>query len=442
MTLHSGERQVAETISNIRADHVARYKWADGDIPEGASILDIGCGVGYGSHLLAQKGRIVLGVDRDEQAIGYAKRNYPGASYQCADASPGLGGYQSRPVEYAIAFEIIEHLADPREMLRTIPAQTLYCSVPNETHFPYRNYAFHHRHYTEQQFRDLLSECGWHVAEMKHQEGPESDVGDKPGRTLVAKCTRAAQAVESDPEGLAGKHVAILGLGPSLNTFVDIAKQMGGVSAYCDEVWGVNALGDVFACNRIFHMDDVRVQEARAKAKPQSNIAYMMNWLKQHPGPIYTSHLDPAYPGLVRFPLEEIVFALRQPYFNNTVAYAVAFAIYHKVARISVYGCDYSYANSHHAERGRACLEFWLGQAAARGMQITLPRTTSLMDAIDGDDARFYGFDGYKVDIDYQAKRLTFEPRDLPTADEIERRYDHSQPSSTHVRNGVVTDES
>jgi hypothetical protein len=72
-------------------------------------------------------------------------------------------------------------------------------------------------------------------------------------------------------------HIAILGLGPSVRQYLELTKRAGGRSAFCTETWGINALGDVFACDRIFHMDDVRIQEIRAAAKPDSNIARMLD---------------------------------------------------------------------------------------------------------------------------------------------------------------------
>lgn len=230
-------------------------------------------------------------------------------------------------------------------------------------------------------------------------------------------------------------HVAIVGLGPSCATFFEMTRRLGGVSAYCDEVWGINAIGDVLRCDRVFHMDDLRVQEARGAAKPDGNIAAMVRWLKTHPGPVYTSRLRPGYPGLVEFPLEDVLNGTKDgnggaPYFNSTAAYAIAFAIHIGVKQISLFGLDYTLPNSHHAEQGRACCEFWLGIAAARGIEITIPGTSSLMDGCATDRERLYGYDCTDVifeDADGRL-RLRFEDRPEPVdAGEIERRYDHSK---------------
>lgn len=225
-------------------------------------------------------------------------------------------------------------------------------------------------------------------------------------------------------------HVAILGLGPSVRQFLELAKRWGGRRAYCDEVWGINALGDVFACDRVFHMDDVRIQQIRAAAKPDSNIARMLEWLKTHPGPVITSRAHPDYPGLVEFPLAEVVSQFPLAYFNSTAAYAVAYALHLGASKISCFGMDFTYPDAHDAEKGRACVEFWLGIAAARGVEIALPKTTSLMDALNSQDQRFYGYDTLELEFKRAGDAITVtrtERTKLPTAEEIEAGYDHSR---------------
>ncbi len=242
-------------------------------------------------------------------------------------------------------------------------------------------------------------------------------------------------AMIQDAPAVAPAHVAIVGLGPSCATFFELTRRLGGVSAWCDEVWGINAIGDVLRCDRVFHMDDVRVQEIRAAEKPDGNIAAMLKWLRTHPGPVYTSVPREGYPGLVAFPLEAVLNAKHDgnggaPYFNSTAAYAIAYAVHVGVQRISLFGLDYTLANRHDAEKGRACCEFWLGVAAARGIEITLPDSSSMMDACEPPERRLYGYDC--VDVRLVAApdgRVTIEMKErltMPTAAEIEARYDHS----------------
>jgi hypothetical protein len=225
---------------------------------------------------------------------------------------------------------------------------------------------------------------------------------------------------------LAGKHVALVAMGPSCKSFLDVVPTYGGASAFCDEVWGINCIGDALRCDRVFHMDDVRVQQRRADAAPNTNIAMMVKWLKRYRGPVYTSHVEPGFPGLVEYPLAEVVKETKEAYFNGTVAYAVALAICAGVRRLSIFGCDYTYPNAHKAEKGRACLEYWLGIAKMRGVQIVIPKSSTLMDAIEGNGNRFYGYDGYNIALGDDFEPV-LTPKELPTAEEIEDRYDHAR---------------
>ena len=468
-----GERQVAPTVAGIRRDHVARYEWAAKRLPAKSRVIDFACGVGYGTRILAEAGHKARGYDKDPEALAYADKHYAvtGTLFIPGD---GTAPAFLPEVDAAVCFETIEHLDEPRTLLKSLrrAAPLLLASVPNEDVMPWRRpdgttTEFHHRHYTRRQFEALLADCGWCATTWYGQEGPESEVvPNMNGRTLIAVCQRDTASLADDdlmdsappgvvsapdrhsgldpestaPEVRVPKHVAILGLGPSLNQYLEITKRLGGRSRFCDEVWTINALGDVFAGDLVFHMDDVRIQEIRAKALPQSNIASLVQWLKHHPGPVITSRAHPDYPGLVEFPLQDVLNDLGHDYFNSTAAYAIAFAIHIGVEKISVFGMDFTYPNAHDAEKGRACVEFWLGVATARGIKISLPKTTTLMDAMHTRAARLYGYDTQEVSFIMQPDgqiKLDFTERDtLPTAAEIEAAYDHSAHPNALVSQG------
>ena len=436
--LMSGERHVTPNMKDIRADHVARYKWAVGFF-KGARILDLGCGIGYGSKMLASAGCDVTACDNNEAAIEYARRHYGHGriDYQVCDLS------EETPVgefDAAVCFEVVEHLKNPKRLLRSLAERlpALVVSVPDEDGFPYRQedgrvIAFHHRHYTRSELLELLQESGWHVNQVFTQADKESDLepaGEVPGRTLVAACVNKKQLEGYHKDHGGPRHVAIVGLGPSMDQYTSICKRLGGRSQYCDETWGINSLGNVIECDRIFHMDDVRIQEIRAEAQPESNIAAMLRWLKTTEIPVVTSRPHPDYPALEPFPLIEVLNQFQFGYFNSTAAYAVAYALWIGVEKISIFGCDYTYPNAHDAEKGRACVEFWLGMAAERDVRLVVPKTSTLLDAIHTQRERFYGYDTLDLTItqnDAGKIGVEFTERtDLPSAAEIEKSYDHS----------------
>lgn len=451
-----GERQVSPTRDGIRRDHVARYEFAVRMLgPTPQRVLDVACGVGYGTQLLAQAGHPSTGLDIDADAITYARLHYDHdlARYVLADMND-MPQHVVLGHDVALAFECIEHVKEPERMLRKLRecgVKRLIASVPNEDEFRYTgNILFHERHYTRKEFAELLESCGWKPTSWHGQEGPISEVTDKArGRTLVAVCERASEQQSSLPPRAAGivhadkqdqrlGTVAILGLGPSLESYVDIVKRLGARSKLCDETWGINAVGDVINCDLIFHMDDARVQEARATRAPDSNIAAMIGWMKSYRGRVLTSVPHSDYPCMEAYPLQDVVRSCNgYAYFNSTAAYAVAYAIHRRAEKILLFGCDFTYENSHHAEKGRACMEFWLGFAAARGIKIAASKVSSLLDACEPVDKRLYGYDGADVRISGSGAEsvVSITPHDeLPSAEEVEEAYDHSRHANPLVR--------
>jgi hypothetical protein len=220
-------------------------------------------------------------------------------------------------------------------------------------------------------------------------------------------------------------HVAIVAMGPSADAYARHCAMSGSRLTQFDETWTVNCFGSIFHADRTFHMDDVRIQEIRAAGGNQL-IANTLKWLKEYRGTVYTSRAHPDYPCLVDFPLEEVLNSTgNMVYFNSTPAYAIALAIHMKVSRISIYGMDYTFNDKYRAERGRSCIEYWIGRATERGIEIAVPGETCLMDTNRPD--KLYGYDTRLVSGMLQpdgSVKLKFTEREtLPTAEQIEAAY-------------------
>jgi len=186
---------------------------------------------------------------------------------------------------------------------------------------------------------------------------------------------------------LEGKTVAIVGMGKSWFDY-DLAKSHG---VHFDEVWAINAVSNVIFHDRVFMMDPASRFLETDDAGGQTNT--MSHICKTHKGPIYTCELDKRCPGLVEYPVNEVVSEFNCFYLNNTVAYAIAFAMWNKVGCLKLFGIDFTYkGNLHFAEAGRACVEFWLCKCMENDIKVEVAHSSFLLDTAIPNEERLYGY--------------------------------------------------
>lgn len=102
-------------------EHIARYEFAAAFV-KGADVLDVGCGVGYGSHHLALSGaKSVLAFDVAADAVAHARDGFahPVIRYDVFSATE-LDIKSSFDV--IVCFEMIEHINEQEEVLDNIAA--------------------------------------------------------------------------------------------------------------------------------------------------------------------------------------------------------------------------------------------------------------------------------------------------------------------------------
>lgn len=103
----------------------------------GKRILDAACGVGYGSHLIAESGaESVVGIDVSDDAITTAKRTFSHPRVEFVQNDIHLWENEGLPFEVILSFETIEHVSSPGEFLdglcsQLAPGGLLICSSPN-----------------------------------------------------------------------------------------------------------------------------------------------------------------------------------------------------------------------------------------------------------------------------------------------------------------------
>ena len=119
MTEFTGEFFLpGQTKKRIFDDHFGRYEFAAG-FAKGKRVLDIACGSGYGSYLIASSGAaFVQGVDISKEAIDSARRRFisDNLNYEQCDL---LDFASSRPFDLIISFETIEHIHDFQRAIAT-----------------------------------------------------------------------------------------------------------------------------------------------------------------------------------------------------------------------------------------------------------------------------------------------------------------------------------
>ncbi|KAB2748055.1 class I SAM-dependent methyltransferase [Brucella anthropi] len=148
--------------------HAARYCSVSG-ICKDKAVLDIACGEGYGSYLMAQHwgARSVVGVDISDEAISSARKNFQANNTQFVkssayDIDTVLDGQR---FDLIVSLETIEHVDKPELFLRKIKSiasadATFVISCPNDHYYyPDENMGnpYHFRKYTAKEFYDLVS---------------------------------------------------------------------------------------------------------------------------------------------------------------------------------------------------------------------------------------------------------------------------------------------
>jgi len=166
-----GERFLPDRMfGDIELEHRHRYLLA-ARLTAGMEVLDIACGEGYGSAMLAQTARQVTGVDISPAAVNHAQRKYARDNLRFATGSCAAIPLPDRSVDMVVSFETIEHHTEHEQMLREIrrvlrPNGLLVMSSPDKAEYSdkpgYRN-PFHVKELYKEEFRTLLAAHFRHV---------------------------------------------------------------------------------------------------------------------------------------------------------------------------------------------------------------------------------------------------------------------------------------
>jgi hypothetical protein len=230
------------------------------------------------------------------------------------------------------------------------------------------------------------------------KEAPQQGEGVNPDHPLAARVT----IVDREQGLVAGtrKKIAICGFASSSRDYMPMDKPEW-------EIWGLNQLyRHVPRADRWF---DIHWNWNEEVVPGTDHRA----WIRDCGIPVYMTQTHPDLPTSVRYPLERMA-AWGADYFTSTIAYMTALAvweidqqvdarlqnhdgplptslgalreIYGEYA-VGIYGVDLVVGEEYFWQK--ACAEFWIGMAVARGIKLHLPPTTALCTMQNGR----YGFD-------------------------------------------------
>lgn len=154
----SKERQAPISIELAEPSHLVRYQFAGNFIDKEQIVLDVPCGSGYGTNLMARYAKNVVGVDKDSGAIGHAKEFFSGRNidfYKGNAEHLGEMFERKQLFDVVVSFEGIEHLEHPDVFLLEIkkvlaPEGILIISTPRKPHgSPYHTVEFSLEEFTK-----------------------------------------------------------------------------------------------------------------------------------------------------------------------------------------------------------------------------------------------------------------------------------------------------
>jgi 2-polyprenyl-3-methyl-5-hydroxy-6-metoxy-1,4-benzoquinol methylase len=112
--------------------HLVVYRWIAERVA-GKRVIDMACGEGYGSDVLAQRAASVVGVDANPEAHEHARLRYTRSNLRF---ERDLVDHFAQPSDAVVFLQTIEHVEDPGAVLDHFrstlePGGIAYVSTPN-----------------------------------------------------------------------------------------------------------------------------------------------------------------------------------------------------------------------------------------------------------------------------------------------------------------------
>jgi ubiquinone/menaquinone biosynthesis C-methylase UbiE len=169
-------------------EHLHRYAWATQSV-KGKKVLDLACGEGYGSFMLAQHADRVTGIDIDQETVIHARNTYPRDNLDFVEGSitdvPISGAAE---FDVIVCYEALEHIEDHERLLsevkRLLKDDGLFIvSTPNKTVYTDESDFHNPCHVKELHFAEFKTLLGNHFSSVRfwgQRVFPGSSIWDIP----------------------------------------------------------------------------------------------------------------------------------------------------------------------------------------------------------------------------------------------------------------------
>lgn len=268
-------------------EHRQRYAWAS-SLSRGRRVLDLCCGIGYGTLMLAEEAETVHGIDFSADAIATARSTAPeggNVTFEQADALDVLRGGLRERFDTIVCFEGIEHLPELSVVTERLADFTaaggrVLLSVPNSktfgevnpfhlSDFDYHSAMAFFGHFPGGRALTQFVAEGTLITSVDPAEWPDSAQLVMMERAEVAYANNFLLAVNVDADELAGAEAALRAeVSPYYN------RELQARARANEELWETNRrLGRLLDELRLAEPVDVPAEAAFRSGRPSAAMA-------------------------------------------------------------------------------------------------------------------------------------------------------------------------
>lgn len=144
--------------------HVGRYKWA-AEMIKGMVVANAACSTNYGTDFLKAFGRLIVGFDRNPEALKIARSEGRDLVIDKDIQNETFEGFTT-----VVCLETFEHLKEPWKWLENIhpTVKEIVISVPIIPTTQFNE--FHLHDFTRDGFKDGIRERGWKIIHEAFQD--------------------------------------------------------------------------------------------------------------------------------------------------------------------------------------------------------------------------------------------------------------------------------